>query len=162
MTTTIVIPMARKIMLEWPSIDTSVQAEFLEKEEPELCDMLWERLEEPLKMFCRHPVSTGEEFSAEARPPRHPVRTGENVGRNRRMFCEISPGSINYSVVGGYGGLSCYYGPCSEPITVKGAVVAKVAQEDMLNLVKAGRAVWDAYYTKHEPIIMFARRGNSL
>lgn len=43
------------------------------------------------------------------------------------MFCEIEPGSINYSVHGGYGGLSCYYGPCTEPITVKGAVVAKVA-----------------------------------
>jgi hypothetical protein len=151
--------MARKIVLEWPSIDTSVQAGLLENEEPELCDMLWDRLEEPLKMFCRHPVSTGEEFSAEARPPRNPVRTGESVGRHRRMFCEIPPGSINYSVVGGYGGLSCYYGTCSEPITVKGAVVAIVVHVDMPNLVKAGREVWDAYYTKHEPIIMVARRG---
>ncbi len=35
----------------------------LEEEEPEFCDLLWENLEDPLKMFYRHPVSTGEEFS---------------------------------------------------------------------------------------------------
>jgi len=68
--------MARKIELEWPSEEITVVATLLEGEKPELCALLWENLEEPLKLFCRHPVSTGEEFSAAARPPRHPVKTG--------------------------------------------------------------------------------------
>lgn len=150
--------MSRKIELEWPSEDIKVVATLLEEEEPELCDLLWGNLEEPLKLFCRHPVSTGEEFSAAARPPRHPVKTGVIMGRTKRMFSEIEPGSINYSVHGGYGGLSCYYGPCTEPITVSGAVVGKVSDEQMPELIKAGKAVWNAYYMLHEPILMYARR----
>jgi len=118
--------MSRKIELEWPSEGLKLVATLLEEEEPELCDLLWGNLEEPLKLFCRHPVSTGEEFSAAARPPRHPVKTGVVMGRTKRMFSQIEPGSINYSVHGGYGGLSCYYGQCTEPITVSGAVVGKL------------------------------------
>jgi len=150
--------MVRKIVVSWPEAGVEVRASLLEDEEPELCEVLWGNLEEPMRMFCRHPVSTGEEFSGEARPPRHPVRTGDALGRNRRMYCEIPPGSINYSVVGGYGGFSCYYGPCTEPVTVRGAVVAKVDPGDMPALREAGKAVWEAYYTRHEPITMVARR----
>ena len=150
--------MTRKITLEWPSINIQVTATLLETEEPELTELLWENLAKPLKLFCRHPVSTGEEFSAAARPPRHPVKTGTALGRTKRMFCEIPPGSINYSVHGGYGGLSCYYGPCTEPITVSGAVVAKVQPEDMPKLIKAGETVWNHYYILHTPITMTARR----
>jgi hypothetical protein len=148
----------KKIELEWPSIKTRITATLLETEEPELTRLLWENLAEPLKLFCRHPVSTGKEFSAAARPPRHPVKTGTALGRTKRMFCEITPGSINYSVHGGYGGLSCYYGPCTEPITVSGAVVAKVPDEQLPLLRKAGETVWNHYYRLHTPITMTARR----
>ena len=154
----IIITMTRQIELEWPSINTKITATLLDDEEPELTQLLWENLAEPLKLFCRHPVSTGEEFSAAARPPRHPVKTGVSLGRHKRMFCEIPLGSINYSVHGGYGGLSCYYGPCTEPITVSGAVVAKVSQDQIPLLRKAGETVWDHYYMKHTPILMTARR----
>ena len=150
--------MTNKIELEWPSIEVKITATLLTEEEPELCQLLWENLKQPIKLFCRHPVSTGEEFSAAARPPRHPVKTGVNLGRKKRMFCEITPGSINYSVHGGYGGLSCYYGPCTEPITVSGAIVAKVNEEEIPQLRKAGEAVWSHYYLKHTPITMIARR----
>lgn len=148
----------KEIELTWPSIETTVTAKLLTEEEPELTALLWENLEQPLKLFCRHPVSTGEEFSAAARPPRHPVKTGTALGRNKRMYCEIPPGSINYSVHGGYGGLSCYYGPCTEPITVSGAVVAKVSEAEMPKLMRAGETVWDHYYMKHTKITMIARR----
>lgn len=150
--------MARKIELEWPSISITVTVILLDEEEPELCNLLWENLKNPMKLFCRHPVSTGQEFSAAARPPKHPVRTGVILGRNKRMFCEIPPGSINYSVHGGYGGLSCYYGPCTEPITVSGAVVGKVSSDKLQLLRKAGLEVWNHYYLKHTPITMIARR----
>jgi hypothetical protein len=49
-------------------------------------------------------------------------------------------------------------GPCSEPIIVSGAVVAKVSDDQMPKLIKAGKAVWNAYYMTHIPIIMYARR----
>ena len=150
--------MVKKIELEWPSEEIKVTATLLEEEEPDLVNLLWKNLKAPLKLFCRHPVSTGEEFSAAARPPRHPVKTGVELGRNKRMFCEIPPGSINYSVHGGYGGLSCYYGHCTEPITVSGAVVGKVSADQMSELRKAGKAVWNAYYIAHKPILMYARR----
>jgi hypothetical protein len=150
--------MTRQIELEWPTIQTKITATLLETEEPELVELLWENLAKPIKLFCRHPVSTGEEFSAAARPPRHPVSTGTALGRHKRMFCEIPPGSINYSVHGGYGGLSCYYGPCTEPITVSGAIVAKVPEEQLPLLRKAGEEVWSHYYIKHTPITMTARR----
>jgi hypothetical protein len=150
--------MTRKITLEWPSIPITITATLLDEEEPELCQILWENLKEPLKLFCRHPVSTGEEFSAAARPPRHPVMTGVTLGHNKRMFCDIPPGSINYSVHGGYGGISCYYGSCTEPITVSGAVVGKVSPEELPLLRRAGQEVWNHYYKKHTPITMIAGR----
>jgi len=133
----------KKIQLEFPTIDTTLTATLLEKEEPELTELLWKNLAKPVKLFCRHPVSTGQEFSAAARPPRHPVKTGT---------------ALNYSVHGGYGGISLYYGPCTEPITVSGAVVAKIQPEDMLNLIKVGETVWNHYYLLHTPITMTARR----
>jgi len=74
------------------------------------------------------------------------------------MFCEIDPGNINYSVHSGYGGLNCYYGPCAGLITVKGMVVAKVADEDVVSLKRLGAAVWNAYYITHTPIKMVLRR----
>ena len=148
----------KRIQLGFPTIDTTLTATLLEKEEPELTELLWENLENPLKLFCWHPVSTGEEFSAAARPPRHPVKTGTALGRNKKMFCEIPVGSVNYSVHGGYGGISLYYGPCTEPITVSGAVVAKIPENQFSQLRKAGKTVWKHYYLLHTPITMTAGR----
>ena len=148
----------KKIQLIFPNIDTTLTATLLEKEEPELTKLLWKNIEKPVKLFCRHPVSTGQEFSAATRPPRHPVKTGSHLGRHKRMFCEIPVGSVNYSVHGGYGGLSLYYGPCTEPITVSGAVVAKIPETQYPELQKAGETVWNHYYRLHKPITMTARR----
>ncbi|MBD3172672.1 hypothetical protein GF326_09385 [Candidatus Bathyarchaeota archaeon] len=148
----------KKIQLIFSSIPTTLTATLLEKEEPELTQLLWENLENPVKLFCRHPVSTGQEFSAAARPSRHPVKTGSHLGRHKRMFCEIPVGSVNYSVHGGYGGLSLYYGPCTEPITVSGAVLGKIPEKQIPELQKAGETVWNHYYRLHTPITMTARR----
>ena len=43
-------------------------------------------------------------------------------------------------------------------MTVNGAVVGRVPDEELPALVRAGRAVWDHYYMRHTPIIMVARR----
>jgi len=154
--------MAKKIVVEWPEIDVRVTVTLLEDEEPELCGMLWKNLETPLKMFCRHPVSTGEEFSGEGRPPRHPVKSGtqaQPLGRRQWLLTRIPPGSVVYAIFGGYGGMSLFYGPCTEPLPARGSVVGKVDPEDMGNLMKAGKSVWNAQYMTHRPMIMVARRG---
>ena len=153
--------MTRKIWIKWPEIDVEVNATLLEEDEPELCETLWENLETPLRMICRHPVSTGEEFSGEGRPPRNPVSSGtqaEPLGRKQWLLTRIEPGSVVYAIFGGYGGMSLFYGPCTEPLPARGSVVGKVDEGDMDNLLKAGRAVWNAQYMTHRPMIMVAGR----
>lgn len=157
----IVIKMPKRIKFEWPKIGITVNATLLEEEEPELCDILWKKLETPLKLFCRHPVSTGYEFSAESRPPRHPVKSGtqaQPLGRKQWLLTRINPGSVVYAIFGGYGGISLFYGPCTEPLPARGSIVAKVHGEDMDNLVKAGKAVWNAQYMTHRPMTMIVSR----
>jgi len=154
--------MVKKIEFEWPDIGITVKATLLEEDEPELCDTLWKSLETPLKLFCRHPVSTGYEFSGEGRPPRYPVKTGTQaapIGRKQWLLSRIEPGMVYYKIFGGYGGISLCYGLCTEPLPAGGSVVAKVDEKDMKDLVEAGKAVWNTQYMTHRPMIMIARRG---
>lgn len=153
--------MLRKIEFEWPEIGIEVSATLLEEGEPEICDLLWKNLENPLKLICRHPLSTGCEYGAEIRPPRHPVKGGsytKPLGRKEWLLSRVEPGSVLYAVFGGYGGISLFYGQCNEPVPARGALVAKVDEEDMADFVRAGEAVWNAQYMTHRPVIMIARR----
>jgi len=153
--------MVKEIEFEWPEIGINLNVSLLENDEPELCEILWKNLEKPLKMICRHPVSTGEEFSGEGRPPRHPVQSGTQavpLGRKQWLLSGIKPGSVVYAIFGGYGGISVFYGPCTEPLPARGSVVGKVAEADMEKLKKTGKAVWKAQYITHRPMIMMARR----
>jgi hypothetical protein len=153
--------MVKKIECEWPEIGASVKATLLEKDEPELCNELWERIPTPVKMICRHPTSTGYEFGAAERPPKQPVKMGTQatpLGRKKWLLTRIKSGSIVYSISGGYGGLTLFYGPCTEPLPTRGSVVARVDEEDMDDLVKGGKYVWNAQYITHLPTIMIVKR----
>jgi len=150
--------MARSVLIEFPKIESSVRAELWESEEPELCETLWANLEQPVKMVCRHPVSSGMEFSAEARPPKHPVKSGLGMGRNRYLYTTVPLGGVVYAVTGGFGGLSLYYGKCTEPLQIRGSVVAQVNSEDLDKAAKAGKAVWDAQILEHKPMVILVRR----
>jgi hypothetical protein len=153
--------MSRKIEFELAEIGIKFYASMLFEEEPELCYALWKYLEQSVRLFCRHPVSTGEVFFAESRPPKHPVKTGtqaQPLGRKKWLFTRIPPGSVVYSVFGGYGGISLVYGPCTEPLPPGGSVVAEVNDDDMYKLIRAGRTVWTAQYFTHSPMMMIARR----
>lgn len=151
--------MVRSIVIDFPAIGSSIKADFWEDVEPELCETLWTNLGEPIKMVCRHPVSSGQEFSAEARPPKHPVKSGLGVGRKRYLYTTVPLGGVVYAVTGGFGGLSLYYGPCSEPLQIRGSVVAQVIPEDLGEAAKAGKAVWDAQSLEHKPMEIVVRRG---
>ncbi len=147
--------------LEWPQIGMSVDAVMLEEQEPELCEILWNNISAPLRMACRHPTSTGDFFAGDGRPPLHPVSTGTQanpVGRTRILYPRIKPGSIVYSIFGGYGGMNVFYGPLTEPLPARGAIAATVVPEDMADLVRVGKAVWNAQYITHKLMVMVARR----
>jgi len=150
--------MVRSIVIEFPAVGSSVRADLWEEVEPQLCETLWKKLAEPIKMVCRHPVSSGQEFSAEARPPRHPVKSGLGVGRKRYLYTTVPLGGVVYAVTGGFGGLSLYYGPCTEPLQIRGSVVAQVVPEDLPKAAKAGKAVWDAQALEHKPMTIVVRR----
>jgi hypothetical protein len=150
--------MVRIIVIEFPTVGSSVRADLWEEVEPELCETLWGNLAEPIKMVCRHPVSSGQEFSAEARPPKHPVKSGLGVGRKRYLYTTVPLGGVVYAVTGGFGGLSLYYGPCTEPLQIRGSVVAQVIPEDLPKAAKAGKAVWNAQALEHKPMTIVVRR----
>lgn len=153
--------MGKKIEFEWPELEIQLTATLLEEDEPELCARVWQHLEKPTKLVCRHPLSTGYEFGCDSRPPKHPVEAGtqaQPVGRKTWLLSRIQPGSVVYTVAGGYGGIGIFYGPCTEPLPSRGSVVAKVDKDDMKKLVTAGRAVWMAQYMTHLPMGMIARR----
>ncbi|HIH88485.1 TPA: hypothetical protein HA344_04645 [Candidatus Bathyarchaeota archaeon] len=151
--------MVRSIFIDFPATSLSVRADLWEDVEPELCEALWGNLVEPVKMVCRHPVSSGQEFSAEARPPRHPVKSGQGVGRKKYLYTTVPLGGVVYAVTGGFGGLSLYYGPCTEPLQIRGSVVAQVVPSDLAKAAKAGKAVWDAQALVHKPMTIVVRRG---
>jgi len=153
--------LVKMIEFELPEIEIKIVASLLEQDEPELCEILWNSLDKPLKMFCRHPVSTGCEFGGEGRPPVHPVRTGtqaQPLGRKRWLLSKVPIGGVTYGIFGGYGGITLYYGPCTEPLPARGSVVARTIPDDMSDLVRAGKYVWNAQYLTHQPVIMITRR----
>lgn len=154
--------MVRKIELEWPDAEIKVNASLLEKEEPELSERIWNLLDKPLKMICQHTLSTGQLFSADARPPRHPVTVGSQatpIGRKRWRLTELKPGMVTFSGYGSYGGVFVAYGEhITEPLLAAGSVVAKVDNEQIDDLMKAGKAVWNAQFMTHKLMTMTIRR----
>ena len=152
------ILMVRSILIEFPKIGSSVRADLWEEVEPELCETLWTNLKEPTKMVCRHPVSSGQEFSAEARPPKNPVVSGLGIGRNRYLYTTVPVGGVVYNITGGFGGLSLYYGSCTEPLQIRGSVVAQVVSGDLEKAAKAGKTVWDSQVLEHKPMVIVVRR----
>jgi len=154
--------MVKKIEIEWPEAGIKVNATLLEKEEPELSERLWNLLNKPLRMICQHTLSTGHLFSADARPPRHPVTVGSQatpIGRKRWRLTQLEPGMLTFSGYGSYGGIFVAYGPhITEPLLAAGSVVAIVDKKDLDNLMKAGKAVWNAQFITHKLMTMTIRR----
>jgi hypothetical protein len=153
--------MTKQVEFFWPEIEVKVSATLLEEDEPELCATLWSYLETPKKLICRHTLSTGCNFGCEGRPPRDPVKSGtqaQPLGRKHQLLTRVKPGSVSYAIFGGYGGVGLFYGPCTEPLPTRGAIVGNVNEEDMNELVRAGKAVWNSQYMTHRPMVMIARR----
>lgn len=142
--------------MEWPSLGIEVRVSLLDNEEPEVCEIFWNRLEHPVKTICRHTLSTGCAYNILPRPPVHPIQMGtqaQPLGRKRQMYSQLEPGNILYS-----GNISVIYGPCTEPLHTSGARVGMVRAQDLENFKRAGKMVWLAQYKSHTPTTVTVRR----
>lgn len=152
--------MNRKIVIKLD--DVKISATLLEEEEPELCELLWNDLEKPMKLAGAHTLSTGNLAEGFARPSREPVETGTQanpVGRKKIMLSQMEPGMIIYdparSIHFCYGETK---GTITEPLLANSAVVATVDEEDLDNCTKIGKRLWNSVYNTHKLEIITMRR----
>lgn len=142
--------MDKMILIEFSHEKAGIPATLLIHEEPEMCQTLWDLLGQPMRMICHHTLSTGDYFHGCGRPPRHPVAIGSQatpLGKKRLLLSQLKPGSIVYS--GGHD-IAIAYGPdMTEPLVAKGPVVARVSEESLGELYKAGRKIWNAQFITH-------------
>jgi hypothetical protein len=147
--------MPRKIEIRLTGFDEAVVATILDEEEPEFAEQIWNDLSEPVKLYTWHTSSTGDWFSAKARPDakRQSAGTQAKPLGKPRLLSDIPGGSIIYSGTRVFG---FAYGPdISEPLPAKGPVVASA--DDIDAFYRAGRHVWNSYMT-HEPVFVTATR----
>jgi hypothetical protein len=143
--------MEKMILIVFPFRKTGIPAILLIKEEPEMCQTVWDLLGQPMKMICHHTLSTGDYFHGCGRPPKHPIAIGSQaapLGKKRLLLSQLKLGSIVYS--GGHD-IAIAYGPdLTEPLVARGPVVARVSNDFLGELYEAGRGVWNAQFITHQ------------
>lgn len=147
--------MIQKIKVEFPQSRILVTATLLSEDEPEMCKLFWDGLQEPKRFACYNTLSTGHIFDAKPRPPKEPLKLGSQaqpLGRKKILLCDMEPGMIAFFGVN----VLCAYGPhITEPIVAPGPVVALVDKDDLGKFEEAGMAIWNVQYaavkTRVEP-----------
>lgn len=145
----------RKIKLTFPN-GTEVHARLLDETEPELCDSLWNTLEQPVCFICHNTLSSGSAFGAYMRPPREPLEAGYQgrpKGRNSVSYTKIKLGELVWTGAR----FLVVYGQCTEPGIV-GAVVVKVDDSDLPKYLDASNDVWLHTYHYHKLAVLTAER----
>ena len=148
--------MSKKADLVFPEFNIALTGTFLEAEEPELCQRLWEML--PLEALCVHTLSTGSLFLGRFRPPREAQRAGTQLkplGRGAPVcLCELQPGDVSFA--GDM--LICAYGKITEPLPGGGPVVLRVDPACLTKFQEAGKAVWDNHVGGHRRVTLVLKR----
>lgn len=145
----------KKIKLIFPN-GAEVKAALWEKEEPELCESLWDFAKEEQSLICHNTLSTGFSFPAFRRPSRSPnteSHLANPIGRNKVGYTKLKAGNLLWS------GTKLYvvYGFCTEP-SIAGAITAQVDEEDMETFIKAGEDVWNHTYFFHKLAVLKVKR----
>jgi len=149
--------MSKKVKIEFPEAAITVTGTLCEKEEPELCALLWNNLVKPIKCACYNTLSTGCLFIAKAKPPKEPCRTGTQahpVGKKVKLLCDEIPGEIVYTGLDFW----CCYGPETEPLLPGGSVAIKVDAEDLDTFINAGKFIWHCQQITHTLVTMTVSR----
>ena len=152
--------MEKTILFEFPFRHVDIPAILLFREEPEMCQTLWDILDLPMKMVCHHTLSTGDYFHGCGRPPTHPMAVGSQatpLGKRRLLLSELKPGCVVYS--GAHDVAIAYGSDMTEPLVARGPVVARVPKNFLGELYEAGRKVWNAQFITHQLQTMTLKRG---
>ncbi|MEA4848875.1 MAG: hypothetical protein VB106_16710 [Clostridiaceae bacterium] len=128
-------------MIEWPELGQKVKASLCYKENPGLCQEIWNAL--PMESIQNHASSSGSGIFAWVPLVSHAtVQTYENikdapVGRMRYLFTTGNKISIQY-------------GPCSEDKMAP--MLGMVDKEDVFKLPAIGAAIWNAFMLTKQPV----------
>ena len=133
--------MLRRVKLVHPDLGITLTAELLDDLNSDLCNSIWEKL--PIKSSWVHAMVSGElmYFWADVihtKPPQH-----------TEMYPKEIVGRVNYSYV--FQDICVKYG---EKVTEPSAANpwAQIRTEDLKELSRLGRAVWESNYLTHTPI----------
>lgn len=148
--------MARQILLKLVDGSESATATLLDEEERETCDVFWDELENPVKMWLSHTASTGDYIIARGRPEREPQQSGTQanpLGNKKVNLSDLGRDAIVYS---GRHFIALSYGPDNtEPVPAPGPIVARA--DDLNEFYKLGRYVWEKH-KKSELVLMTVER----
>ena len=146
--------MARVFEIEWTDLNTTVQVELLDQENPELCDKFWNGL--PVKSIFAASMSAGEMFKA---PLPFPLTL---TGKEKMALFTEEPVGVVVAMGGVGSGLLLKYGEVAEPFRLP--PIGRVLECDLDVLRKAAVRLRDAYFFTKEinsAIIKEKRRGIS-
>jgi len=130
-----------------PDLGITLAAELLDDLNPDLCNSIWKSL--PIKSSWVHAMISGElmYFWADVihtKPPQH-----------TEMYPKEAVGRVNYSYV--FQDICIKYGEkVTEPSWAN--PWAQIRTEDLKELSRLGRAVWESNYLTHTPIRLTVER----
>lgn len=130
-----------RIMIEWPEINQYVKGTLYDKENPELCQAIWDAL--PIESIQNHASSSGASIFAWVPLVCHAkVQTHINIK-------DAPIGSIRYLFTTG-NKISVQYGPCTED-----KLAPKLGQVDACDCEKLpviGAEIWNALMLTKQPV----------
>lgn len=140
--------MGRTFAISWPRFERSVEAEVLEGQDRELCELFWKAL--PFKSIQSHAVCAGVQMYCpfhlvwQPQKPLYEPMNGQPVGR------------INLELDFQY--LAINYGSMKEPVAA--LPIAQVKERDLEKIRIVGKMTWENLLFSDEPVlVLFDRQG---
>jgi hypothetical protein len=124
--------MKRELEIEWPDLKAKVGAEFLWKEAPRVCEVIWKAL--PFESISVHAMISGQMFYNPTR-----IRIPQII-ENVKSLHELHPGDITFSPVLS-SNIVTVYGLITEPMDQ--CWFARTKKSDVEQLKKIGVLIWE-------------------
>ncbi len=150
----------RKIRIEFPKSKVTVYAELLDEKYPDLAEEIWEKIKTPMETEAHNTLSTGDFVQCRPIPPYHvPTHVGDQSnplgGKDVPYLCQMRNGDILWT--GWYFAMA--YGPCTEPLSGMGPLMAKVEKKYLDDFNRGGMDCWNHTYLHHELATVIFSRG---
>jgi len=138
--------LSRKVEIEWPDFNTTVTADLLDEENPEICETFWQAL--PIQTIFAASMSAGEMLKIPI-----PITLPEAPPEKCVLFTDQPPGTV---ISYGMGVLLLRYGTVAEPF-MKPRVMM-IPKEEQDKLWNVARRLRDAYFFTKEVNVATLRR----